>query len=76
MPGNGDEKQDASGVSRSDPTGALPITHLVRRCSEAAKVEIGFLDLNGLDAVLSDMVRISIFKVPVKQNAPPFMELL
>lgn len=52
------------------------MTHPVRRCSEATGVEIGFLDLGGLDAVLSDVVRIPILRVPIEQNAPPFMVIL
>ena len=73
LPANCDEKQDASGVSRSDPTGAFFPSHFVSRCSETAGVEISFLGLGGLDTVFADVVRIPISAVPIEQEAPPFM---
>jgi hypothetical protein len=73
MPANCDEKQDASGVSRSDPTRAFFPSHFVSRCSETAGVEIRFLGLGGLDTVVADVVRIYIFTLPIEQEAPPFM---
>jgi hypothetical protein len=51
-----DEKQHSPCVSRPDPTRALFSPHFVSRCSEPIGVEISFLGLDWLKAVLANMV--------------------
>jgi hypothetical protein len=56
VPTSCDEKQHSPCVSRPDPTRALFSPHFVSRCSEPIGVEISFLGLDWLKAVLANMV--------------------
>lgn len=70
-----DEEEDTASVRGSDPTGSPFGAKVVGVGAETMRIEVGLLGFAGLDAMLTDVKRVSVLTVPVKQRARPSMSL-